>query len=122
MITKIKVWKADKYHRFAGEVRIYVDFSDRKESGCYYKTGNSFNSKGSLEGMTEAELAEAKSLALVDNGQGGKKWSNYTAEEPKISYNKSYARQLDNEKREEEYARQTRIIRGLGDTIDGGMV
>jgi len=122
MITRVKVWIADKNHRFAGECRIYVDFSDRKQSGCYYKTGNAFDAKGTRENMSVDELAEAKALALVTREDGKKVWQNYTAEPVTVSYRNSEAARRDREARDEEYARQTRIVRGLVDPIESGLV
>ena len=101
MITKVKVWIADKNHKNAGEVRIYVDFSDRQLAGCYYKTGNFFNSKGSLENMSASDLAEARSLALVET-ESGRRWQNWSAAAPAVAFRDSYAAQLRAEAREDE--------------------
>jgi len=113
MIVSIKKWQ----DKFSKEARIYVKFDDRKQDGCYYLTGNHFQPKGTIENMTKDELNEAKRLAVKDS-----RWTNYSAEKPKVRYNNSYAKQLNDEALSEEWARQTRIVRGLGDTIDGGMV
>ena len=50
-ITKINTWKSPK-----GEFRIYVSFEGCKNQGCYYKSGNYYQPKGTLENMDTEEL------------------------------------------------------------------
>lgn len=63
-ISKISVWKKNT------EVRIYISFKETSTQGVYYKTGNTYNTKGSLVNMTLEEKQEALRISSSINGQG----------------------------------------------------
>jgi len=70
-ITQIKIWKStDKK-----ETRIYISFDGShttNNSGCYYLTGNRWNAKGTLEGITSEEKQAAWKIVQRNNGNDGK--------------------------------------------------
>lgn len=67
-ITQIKVWTStDKK-----EHRVYIDFAGEKQSGCLYLTGNRWQAKGTLEGMTAEEKKAAWSIVQERFDNDGK--------------------------------------------------
>ena len=61
-IKSVKVWR-DPTKK---ECRIYVTASDGRQ-GCKYMTETHWHKRGEIDGrLTEAEWAEAKSIAVVD--------------------------------------------------------
>jgi hypothetical protein len=52
-ITDIRIWT----NKEKTELRVYITYSDKSE-GCFYKTGNNFQAKGTLVNMTEEERHE----------------------------------------------------------------
>ena len=63
-ITKINTWKSPK-----GEFRIYVSFEGCKNQGCYYKSGNYYQPKGTLINMSIEEKKEAMHISSLKHGQ-----------------------------------------------------
>lgn len=69
MIKSVKFWKANKYHQFAGEIRIYAETTSGKRD-CLYVTGNRYQKPGSVDGdFTEDDWNEARQIALDDAGK-----------------------------------------------------
>ena len=66
-ITDLRTWNNSRKSDF----RVYVTFDDKSE-GCYYKDGNAYNSKGTLENMTIEEKKAA--LALSESKHGKNTW------------------------------------------------
>lgn len=66
-ITDLRTWNNSKKNDF----RVYVTFDDGSE-GCYYKDGNAYNVKGTLENMTIEEKKAA--LALSESRHGKNTW------------------------------------------------
>lgn len=64
IITKINTWKSPK-----GEFRIYVSFEGCKNQGCYYKSGNYYQPKGTLENMDTEELKAALEISSQFHGK-----------------------------------------------------
>lgn len=64
-ITDLRTWNNSKKNDF----RVYVTFDDKSE-GCYYKDGNAYNSKGTLENMTIEEKKSALALSEAKHGEG----------------------------------------------------
>ena len=66
-ITDLRTWNNSKKNDF----RVYVTFDDKSE-GCYYKDGNPYNAKGTLENITTEEKKAA--LALSESKHGKNTW------------------------------------------------
>lgn len=89
-ITRINVWKSNK-----GEFRVYVSFKESKTQGCYYKSGNSYQEKGSLVDMSEEEKAEALKISSKKHGKGT--WGNvYENEISKNVVRKDFIKDTEN--------------------------
>jgi len=65
-ISKISVWKNSN----KSDVIIYIGFKGESNQGIYYKTGNNYNAKGSLENLTLEEKNEALRISSRIHGQG----------------------------------------------------
>lgn len=61
-ITQVKVWKSEDRK----EIRIYVNFENEIRAGCYYLTGNRWNTAKSFENMSADELAAAKKIGVYE--------------------------------------------------------
>lgn len=65
-ISQISVWKSSN----KSDVRVYISFKEDKNQGVYYKTGNAYNAKGTLENLTVEEKSEALKISSSFHGQG----------------------------------------------------
>lgn len=85
-ISRISVWKNSS----KSEVRIYIGFRGESNQGVYYKTGNSYNPKGTLENLTLEEKSEALRISSMIHGQGvwGQVYENQISE--KIVSNENF--------------------------------
>lgn len=63
-IIDLRTWNNSKKN----DLRVYVTFDDKSE-GCYYKDGNAYNSKGTLENMTIEEKKAALALSEAKHGK-----------------------------------------------------
>lgn len=63
-ITSIRVWHK-VWPGGKKEARVYINFG-RKDSGCFYQTGNPYQAPHTLENLTMDELREAIRLAGVN--------------------------------------------------------
>jgi hypothetical protein len=64
-ITKISVWNKK-------DTRVYITYTnedDKSVSGCFYKDGNAYQQKGTLENLTEDILLAAKKICSEHKGK-----------------------------------------------------
>jgi hypothetical protein len=64
-ITKISVWNKK-------DTRVYITYINEESqsvSGCFYKDGNDYQGKGTLENMTEEVLLAAKKICSEHKGK-----------------------------------------------------
>ena len=68
-ITKIKVW----FNWNRTEQRVYITYIDggKRRSGCFYRDGNAYQKKGTLENLTEEILAAAAKICFEHKGEVG---------------------------------------------------
>lgn len=89
-ITKINVWKSQK-----GEFRVYVSFKGERDQGCYYKSGNSYQPKGTLVNMSIEEKKEALRISSLKHGKNT--WGVvYENEINPVETKKSFSRDTEN--------------------------
>jgi len=62
-ITDLRTWTSK-----TGEFRVYVTYDDKSE-GCYYKTGNSYQAKGTLTNMSLEEKKQALQISSKKHGE-----------------------------------------------------
>ena len=85
-ISKISVYKK------SNDVRIYVSFKGTPIQGIYYKTGNAYNVKGSLENMTIEEKQEALKISSSIHGAGiwGQVYENQISKQGSVESNENF--------------------------------